>query len=139
MTPFSGLIVDGILALLLIAVIVMCLVVSRRLGAIKSGQAELRALVEQLNGAVADAQRSVVGLKSSADEIEARLKVERQKASTMADELALMTEAGNNLADRIEQKLTGSGAKVDVAGSDEPSKASRKQQEAILAALKEAR
>lgn len=137
MTPFSGLIVDGILAILLIAVIVVCLIVSKRIGAIKSGQAELRALVDQLNTAVVDAQKSVVGLKSSADEVEAKLAMERQKASVIADELALMTEAGNNLADRIEQGLTGAG-NADVGGEN-TSKASRKQQEEILAALKEAR
>lgn len=138
MTPFSELIVDGILALLLIAVIVVCLLVSRRLGTIRSGQAELRALVDQLNAAVVDAQRSVVGLKNSAQEVEEKLHVEREKAAAIADELALMTEAGNNLADRIERGLTGASSSTDSGGAS-ASKASRKQQEEILAALKEAR
>ncbi|MEX0299598.1 MAG: DUF6468 domain-containing protein [Kordiimonas sp.] len=138
MTPFSELIVDGILALLLIAVIGVCLMVSRRLGTIRSGQAELRAIVDQLNTAVADAQRSVVGLKTSADEVAGKLRVEQQKATAIMDELAMITEAGNNLADRIEQGLTGGAAAAD-AGSVSPSKESRKQQEEILAALKEAR
>lgn len=138
MTPFSELLVDGILAILLIAVIVVCLLVSRRLSTIRSGQAELRALVDQLNTAVVEAQRSVVGLKSSADEVSDKLLVERQKAKAILDELAMITEAGNNLADRIEQGLTGGNAAAPT-GTGETSKASRKQQEEILAALKEAR
>lgn len=138
MTPFSELLVDGILAVLLIAVIVVCLIVSRRLSTIRSGQAELRALVDQLNAAVVDAQRSVVGLKSSANEVSEKLQTERQKASAIIDELAMITEAGNNLADRIERGLTGGGTSSGGAAEGK-SKASRKQQEEILAALKEAR
>jgi len=137
MPELSVLIIDSILALLLIAVIIVCLLVSRRLGTIKSGQAELRELVDQLNAAVGNAQTSVVSLKGSAEEIEAKLKLERQRASAIADELALMTEAGNNLADRIEKGLTGAGAAAnETTAASDPS---RKQQEEILAALKEAR
>lgn len=135
MTPFSELVVDGILAILLIAVIAVCLLVSRRLGTIRSGQDELRALVDQLNTAVAEAQRSVVGLKTSADEVAGKLQLEQKKASAIMDELTMITEAGNNLADRIERGLTGSASAAPVT----PSCESRKQQEEILAALKEAR
>lgn len=136
MSPFSELVVDGILAILLIAVIAVCLLVSRRLGTIRSGQAELRALVDQLNTAVAEAQRSVVGLKSSADEVAGKLQLEQKKASAIMDELTMITEAGNNLADRIERGLTGGASSGPAAV---PSNESRKQQEEILAALKEAR
>ncbi len=138
MTALSALIIDGILAVLLIAVIVVCTIVYKRLGTIKSGQTELRALVDQLNNAVVEAQRGVNGLKTSATEIENRLQLEGKKASAMADELGMITEAGNNLADRIERGLTGASASAKPTVQNEP-RTNKKQQEEILAALREAR
>jgi len=138
MTQFSELLIDGFLALLLIGAIVVCSLVYRRLGTIRAGQSELKALVDQLSGAASDAQRGVEVLKTAADEIEARLKMESQKASVIADELSLMTEAGNNLADRIEKGLTGAGQETGPATGPEQQK-SKKQQKEILAALREAR
>jgi len=138
MAQFSELMVDGFLALLLIAAIVVYIMVYKRLGTIRTGQAELKTLVDQLNNAAVEAQRSVAGLKSSAEEIESRLKLEGQKATAMADELALITEAGNNLANRIEKGLTGANATADIPVPTEK-KESKKQQQEILAALREAR
>lgn len=137
MDAFSALIVDVILALLLVGAIIACFVVYRRLSTIRQGQDELKQLVDQLNNAAVEAQRSVAGLKASADEIEQRLSAERQKAGILADELAMITEAGNNLADRIEQGLTSD--KTENKGSEPEVKASKKQQQEILAALREAR
>lgn len=141
MDAFYSLLVDGLLALLLITVIIVCTFVYRRLGTIKEGQAELRLLVDQLNHAVVEAQRSVANLKQSASEVEGRLQVETRKASVLADELGLITEAGNNLADRIERGLTGARSQGDAsveAAAPEQSK-EKKQQKEILSALREAR
>lgn len=137
MTQFSELLIDGFLALLLVGAIVICGLVYRRLGTIREGQSELKALVDQLSGAASDAQRGVEVLKSAADEIEIRLKNESHKASVIADELSLMSEAGNNLADRIEKGLTGTGATSSTTTA--PVQESKKQQKEILAALREAR
>jgi Domain of unknown function (DUF6468) len=138
MAQFSELIVDGVLALLLVAVIVVCTIVYRRLGTIKAGQAELKTLVNQLNSAAMVAQRSVEALKASAQDVAGQLTLESQKASAILDELSLMTEAGNNLADRIEKGLTGANsAKTLPSGAEK--KENKKQQQAILAALREAR
>ena len=141
MDAISALLVDGLLALLLISVIVVCFFVYRRLGTIKEGQAELRVLVDQLNNAVVEAQRSVANLKQSAAEVEGRLQIQTTKASALADELGLITEAGNNLADRIERGLTGTG---HAARGDQPSATGeqvreKQQQKEILSALREAR
>lgn len=137
MDAYSALIIDVILALLLVGAIVACFVVYRRLNTIRQGQDELKQLVDQLNNAAIEAQRSVAGLKASADEIEQRLSAERQKAGILADELAMITEAGNNLADRIEKGLTS--GKAESRGAEPEVKASKKQQQEILAALREAR
>ena len=139
MDIMSSLVIDGVLALLLLAVIAVCMVVYRRLGTIKNGQAELRLLVDQLNSAVVDAQRSVSSLKQSATEVEIKLQDQTRKASALADELGLITEAGNNLADRIENGLTNSENRDKRAKQTDETAASKKQQRDILAALREAR
>lgn len=141
MSGFSPLVIDGVLAFLLLAVIGACFIVYRRLGTIKGGQAELRVLVNQLNTAVVDAQRGVANLKQSAAEVEDRLRVETRKASSLADELGLITEAGNNLADRIERGLTsGSGAeRINVGAFSNLGEPEKKQQKDIMTALREAR
>ncbi len=141
MDGLSSLVVDGVLALLLVAAIVVCFFVYRRLGTIKEGQAELRLLVDQLNHAVVEAQRSVANLKQSAAEVEGRLQVETKRASSLADELGLITEAGNNLADRIERGLTGAGqqSRSDAGQGSTEQVREKQQQKEILSALREAR
>lgn len=141
MDGLSNLVVDGVLALLLLAAIVVCFFVYRRLGTIKEGQAELRLLVDQLNNAVVEAQRSVANLKQSAAEVEGRLQVETKRASSLADELGLITEAGNNLADRIERGLTGAGqqSRSDASQGSNEQVREKQQQKEILSALREAR
>jgi len=146
MEGISSLLIDGVLAVLLLSVIFVCFFVYRRLGTIKEGQAELRILVDQLNHAVIEAQRSVGNLKQSAAEVEGRLQTETRKASSLADELGLITEAGNNLADRIERGLTGGAGQLKPEQSNQGQYEStsqadpdKKQQKEILAALREAR
>jgi len=138
MEQYLELTIDGVLALLLVSAIAIFILVYKRLATIRAGQSELKVLVDQLSGAAANAQRSVAGLKSSAEEIELRLKHESQNASAIADELSMMTEAGNNLADRIEKGLTGRAADPDKQATP-VKKESKKQQKEILAALREAR
>jgi predicted PurR-regulated permease PerM len=133
----SEMIVDGVLAVLLVTAIVVSIIVYKRLGTIREGQAQLRELVDDLNRAVMNAQSSVAGLKKSAVEIEEILQARVQKASALADELGMITEAGNNLADRIERGLTTANRGDTVQPKAE--KASSKQQQEILAALREAR
>ena len=132
----SEMVVDGVLAVLLVTAIVVSIIVYKRLGTIREGQAQLRELVDDLNRAVVNAQSSVAGLKKSAVEVEEILQARVQKASALADELGMITEAGNNLADRIERGLT-SANRGEAAPKTE--KASSKQQQEILAALREAR
>ncbi len=134
-------IVDGVLAILLIAVIVVSSVVYRRLSTIREGQEQLRQLVDSLNNAVVDAQRSVGNIRQAALDADEKLGSQIKRAKSMAEELSMITEAGNNLADRIEQGLTGERTPAPnkaAAESAEP-KANKKQQQEILAALREAR
>ena len=134
MTPLMDLIIDGILAVLLISVIIVCNIVYRRLQTIRDGQAEMRELMDSLNVSVLQAQKSVKDISASSNDVEERIGNQIAKASKLVDELTLITEAGNNLADRIDRNIANYGG--DKNEAVEPT---GKQQKEILAALKEAR
>lgn len=102
------LIFDMILALLLVTAIAGGWMLNQRLQIIREGQKELAALVQQLNEATGRAQSSVHELKQAGSAVEEDLRAEIGKARALADELALITEAGDNLAGRLEKRLTGS-------------------------------
>ncbi len=146
--------IDGILAVLLVAAIVACWFVYKRLAVIKDGQYELKILIDNLNNAVMNAQSSISDLKGTSLEVEARLQGETKRAQAISDELTIITEAGNNLADRIDAGLTRSSTKeqrpssaaADFGQQDvfsEPvenqDNNARKEQKELLAALREAR
>ena len=141
MTPITELIIDLVLAGLLIAVIYVSYIVYRRLDIIRKGQADMQSVVNDLNHAVLEAQKSVSDLKQSSRDAVERLEVNIGNAQKVADELTLITEAGNNLADRIEAGLVRNENKAPVSNEtgEKQQSASSKQQQEILAALREAR
>ena len=134
----TAMIVDGVLAILLLSVIIVCMMVYRRLATIKEGQAELGKLVDDLNVAVLEAQRSVTDLKVSSTQISDTLGNDIARARGIADELSVITEAGNNLADRIEKGLTEGRGTAKAEKKAQPAEKSE-QQKALLDALKQAR
>lgn len=98
-------IADGVVAALLAATIWFAFSLNRRLGAMRAQQEELARLVLSLNQATARAQEGIYELKTVSQTSAETLKGEIIKARALADELAIITEAGNNLADRIETGL----------------------------------
>lgn len=113
------LILEGFLAVLLVAVIASCFVISRRLGAMRSGQDELRSLIAQLNSAVEQAQRSVLHLKSEGAAAEESLTKTVTRAQALADELSLITEAADSLAGRIESGVDGLRQRQSLAAAND--------------------
>ncbi|RMB08944.1 DUF6468 domain-containing protein [Eilatimonas milleporae] len=144
-------VVDTVLAVLLVGAMVVSWMVYRRLDIIRNGQAEMQKLVSELNQSVVQAQQSVTQLRQAAKEAESTLGISVRKAQALSDELTLITEAGNNLADRIEKGLTNRPASApntvsSDAVQDDGSKAGGrtsadggKDQKSLLAALREAR
>jgi len=141
--------VDATLIILLVVMIISAYRLHQRLNIMRSGQDELRKTVDNLNQAIGDAQRSVAGLKLSATDIQETLGIETRAARALADELKLITEAGNNLADRIERGLVksrpdetngGSGSSSAAPGTISPTETDQmRAQQALLKALKDAR
>lgn len=97
-----SLIADGVIAVLLGVTIFYCALVNRRLAALRSGKDELKKVIEDLTVATTGAQMSIERLKEAGKEVVFTLEEDVRKGRALSDELSLMVEAGNNLADRLE-------------------------------------
>lgn len=147
-------IIDLVLAVLLLAAIGSSFLLHQRINVFRKGQEELGVLVGQLNEATNQARASVAEMKSNGLVVEEHLKSEISRARALADELSLITEAGDSLADRLERRLTGSGAIIaggaavsdgsnasgkETDGTGDEDQDKDKNKPAYFSALKEAR
>jgi ABC-type transporter Mla subunit MlaD len=91
---------------LLAATLVYCIVLERRLAAVRKGQEGLRTMIGNLNAAIAGAGASLRALKAAAsgaaDTLDDRLK----RARALADELSLLTTSGERIAERFDRAVT---------------------------------
>jgi hypothetical protein len=102
-----GLILESLVAVLLAATVYYCILLNKRLSKLRDGQDEFTALVRELNDATRRAQNSVTDLKSSTVDTAKQLEEQVAVGRVLMDELAMITESGNNLANRLERQLTG--------------------------------
>lgn len=97
--------IDGILAALLIGTIVTSLYLNQRITSIRKGQQEMAGLVGQLGKATAEARASLRDLRAEGHSSHKTLENTVRKAQEISDELALIVQSGNSLADRLDQSL----------------------------------
>ena len=97
-----SLIVEVTLAGLLAATLICCVRLDRRLRLLRSDQDSLSGAVRALNAAVATAQSSLSGLRAAAHDADESLGRKVSSARGLADELSLLTSAGERIAARIE-------------------------------------
>lgn len=116
---------DGLIVVLLAATIGFCIVLNRRLGALRKAQAELAGFAQTLNEATQHAQQGIEGLRQASMELGRELGDKITKAESLNSDLAFMTEHGTDLADRLEgvvRKTTGkrprNGAVAGTARND---------------------
>jgi len=106
-----GMILEILVAVLLVVTVVYCAILDRRLNALRSGQDGLKAIIEGLDGATKRAQASIGELRGAAEATGLALTAHTAKGRALADELQIMIEAGNALADRLE------GSRAATAGA----------------------
>lgn len=104
----TELVIDGALILLLTVVLIGGYRLNRRIAQMRDGQAQLADLVTGLDRATARAQQAIGTLKEESETAKSDLQQEARKARAMIDELTLITEAGDNLASRLEQQVSAS-------------------------------
>lgn len=96
-----GILLEGLVAILLLVTVGYCFILNKRLSALRDGRDELKGLISNLSHAVTLAQQSISELKSVGDIADSELKSTVTKAKGLTDELSILIEVGNNLADRI--------------------------------------
>lgn len=98
--PFST-VLEIIVCLFLAATIAYCAVLDRKLRAMRAGQDGMRELVGDLNAATHRAVGAIEGLKRESEESGEELAERIRRARGLADELAVMLESGNSIAERL--------------------------------------
>jgi hypothetical protein len=101
-----SLIVELALSGLLLATIGYCAVLERRLSALRKGQDGLKETIGDLNGAIVNAGASMRALKAHAADAAETLEERLARARGLIDELAMLTSAGERIADRIDRRAT---------------------------------
>lgn len=99
------LVVELILTALLAATLFYCIVLERKLAALRSGQDGLKKTLASLNSAVAAASTSMVTLKSTAGEITQILDERLGHARGLADELGVLCSSGERIVQRFDREL----------------------------------
>ena len=121
MTSFSiGLIVELVVGALLIATIAYCYLLDRRLRALRDGEGDLKQIVVSLDRATTRAQGAITDLRVSCETLTRDMERDLKKARGLADELALMVEAGDHIADRLGSLSGAKSARGAADGGDTP-------------------
>ncbi|GAA6154738.1 hypothetical protein NBRC116588_02110 [Pyruvatibacter sp. HU-CL02332] len=119
-----GLLIELVVGGLLVATIAYCFLLDRRLRALRDGEGDLKQVVVALDRATTRAQSAITDLRVSCDGLTRDMQRDLKKARGLADELALMVEAGDHIADRLGALSGTGGPKADEAG-DAPKATSR--------------
>ncbi|HTW34250.1 MAG TPA: DUF6468 domain-containing protein [Rhizomicrobium sp.] len=98
-----SLIVEIALTLLLAATLVYCAILERRLSALRKNQDGFKETITELNQAIAAAGASMRMLKGAASGAAEALDERLTRARNLSDELALLTNSGERIAQRIER------------------------------------
>jgi len=91
------------LTVLLAATLVYCIVLERRLAAVRKGQEGLKTMIGKLDAAISGAGASLRALKSAAAQAAETLDDRLRRGRALADELSLMTSSGERIAERFDR------------------------------------
>ena len=94
--------VEIALEVLLAATLGYCILLERRLAAVRKGQEGLKTHIGELNMAIAGAGASLRALKAAAGEAAQTLDDRLKRARLHIDELSVLTTSGERIAQRME-------------------------------------
>jgi hypothetical protein len=124
-------VVEIFLEVLLAATLCYCIVLERRLAAVRKGQEGLARHIGELNMAIAGAGASLRALKSAAGEAAQTLDERLKRARLHIDELSVLAASGERIATRMEN-ATSRGSRE--ANPDLPSSSIMNRLDAMRAA-----
>lgn len=118
-----SLVLDLVLVALLVAVLFHAIKLSRKLTALRESRKEMDATIRQFFEASAKAELAIKNFQKSATDTSAKLDGDTKRAQLLSDELKLMIDSGNGLAERLEtvveagRELPGYGTKPGLGPS----------------------
>ena len=107
--------VEVALEVLLVATLCYCVLLERRLRAVRKGQEGLARTVGELNMAIAGAGASLRALKAAAGESAQTMDERLKRARLHIDELSVLVASGERIADRIDRAVTTQPARNPMA------------------------
>ncbi|HWY62831.1 MAG TPA: DUF6468 domain-containing protein [Rhizomicrobium sp.] len=112
--------VEVTLEILLAATLCYCILLERRLAAVRKGQEGLSRTIGELNMAIAGAGASLRALKAAAGEAAQTLDERLKRARLHIDELSVLTASGERIADRMENAALPRGRAERGGNQDAP-------------------
>ena len=97
-------IIDGILIILLSATIFCAVSLSRRLSSLRSDKKNLEKLMSEFHHISEKADKSLTGIRATAEEVSRELAEANAKSRSMRDELAFLVERADRLAEKFATK-----------------------------------
>ena len=113
--------VEIALEVLLAATLCYCIVLERRLAAVRKGQEGLSHTIGELNMAISGAGASLRALKAAAGEAAGTLDERLKRARLHIDELSVLAGSAERIADRIERGVSSAPRSVPLADIPLPS------------------
>ena len=113
--------VEIALEMLLAATLCYCIVLERRLAAVRKGQEGLSRTIGELNMAISGAGASLRALKAAAGEAAQTLDERLKRARLHIDELSVLAGSAERIADRIERGVSSAPRSVPLADIPLPS------------------
>jgi hypothetical protein len=96
-----GFYLDVLVAVLLIATVLFCWILNKKLEVIRNHRVELEALIAAFNDSCLRAESGVKSLRSATDEA-TRLQQYLERSQNLRDDLSYLVDRGGSLADRLE-------------------------------------
>lgn len=103
MTSTFMLVAEGLVAVLLVACMVTCARLGRRIARLQADEASMRAVIAELVQATDNADRAITGLRVTLGECDRTLAERLRTAERYAADLANQVEAGETVMNRIMQ------------------------------------
>lgn len=128
---------EALVAVLLMVTVGYCWQLSRRLSVLRGAQGELGRLLEEFARATHSAENAISELRRASGESGQQLEDRVRQARALCDELSVMTQSGNGLAERLERGAAGRRAPEEEPAR--PRAARSESERELIAALRQAR
>ncbi|MCO4055204.1 MAG: glutamyl-tRNA reductase [Bosea sp.] len=115
-----ALVADLLVAVLLVATISTCIVLSKRIERLKADEGAMRRTIGELLAATDSAERAISGLKLTLNECDRTLAERLRTAERYAADLAAQIEAGEQVMSRITRIVEASRLVAPPAANAEP-------------------